>query len=91
MGRGKEDCMKKMDKADNIFSKVFRWREILTGASFVIILVAAAYAIFVLPYRYPPKEAADSASYAMGFNNTVSVIACIAAIALLSLRFGGLA
>ena len=53
---------------------------------YVLILIAASYTIFVLPYYYPSREIVDSTSYAMGFNNKVSVIACLSVIALISLK-----
>ncbi len=51
----------------------------------VAILAVAAYSIFVLPYHYPPQYQTNSISYALGFNNRVAVLACMATVVLLSL------
>ena len=42
----------------------------LTG----MVVALAYYAIFRLPFRFPPTQRLCSTSYAFGFNNTVAVV-----------------
>ena len=51
-----------------------------------LILAAAWYGIFHLPYWAPPTQISVSYSYKVGFNNSVAVLATLAAIGLLCLR-----
>jgi hypothetical protein len=80
----KETRMKKSGTAKVPFQPVQkRYKSTIVGL--VIILIAAAYSIFELPYHYPLRYPTDSVSYAMGFNNRVAVIACGVTLVLLSL------
>ena len=45
------------------------------------ILCLAAYGVFCLPYAFPPKAVTHSLSFDAGFNNSVSVLAVLVAIA----------
>jgi hypothetical protein len=54
--------------------------------SVACILGLAAYGIFWLPYSFPPTEITNSASFDLGFNNRLSVLAVLAAIGLLCVR-----
>ncbi|MCX5660566.1 MAG: hypothetical protein NTW19_12705 [Planctomycetota bacterium] len=51
------------------------------------LLCLLAYGVFVLPYRFPPRElTAMSESFAAGFNNRVAVLAMVVGVSVLSLR-----
>jgi hypothetical protein len=50
-----------------------------------ILSVLLVYGTWMLPYRFPPQEFVIGASYEVGFNNTVSFLAYVICIGLLSL------
>ena len=49
--------------------------QLRTGLFWVLVGAVSVVGIFVLPFYFPPQIAAVSASYTVGFNNKVSVIA----------------
>jgi hypothetical protein len=55
------------------------------GGVIVILSLLAYYALFRLPFRFPPGERLMSASYAFGFNNAVAIIALAGLLALVTL------
>jgi hypothetical protein len=57
----------------------------------VILVLLAYYALFRLPFRFPPRERMWSASYAFGFNNGVAIVALaglLIVVTLLHIRRG---
>lgn len=63
------------------------------GVVAVLFAAACYYALFVLPYRFPPRELLWSASYAFGYNNRLAIVgfAGILGLAALWLRWRGAA
>jgi hypothetical protein len=45
------------------------------GGGLVVIALLAYYAMFRLPFRFPPRQRLWSASYAFGYNNGVAILA----------------
>src|SRR2546428_7919804 len=43
--------------------------------SVIVFALVAYYALFRLPFRFPPRVRLMSASYAFGFNNSVAIVA----------------
>src|SRR5262245_45972354 len=56
----------------------------LTG----MVVALAYYAIFRLPFRFPPGHRLWSTSYAFGFNNTVAVVALAVLLGLVAVLLG---
>ena len=56
----------------------------LTG----MVVALAYYAIFRLPFRFPPTQRLCSTSYAFGFNNTVAVVALAVLLGLVAVLLG---
>ena len=57
------------------------------GGGLVILVLLAYYALFRLPFRFPPREQMWSASYAFGFNNGVAIIALAGLLVLVTLLY----
>src|SRR5262245_3994042 len=55
------------------------------GGGLVILALLAYYALFRLPFRFPPGERLMSASYAFGFNNGVAILALAGLLVLTTL------
>ncbi len=60
-----------------------KWLDLLF---LILVLAGGWYAIFKLPYQYPPEPFVWSTSYRVGFNNRVSILATVAVLGLLSFR-----
>src|SRR5262249_4759167 len=62
------------------------WAGFAKKAFSALILAAVAYyALFRLPFRFPPHERLMSASYTFGFNNSVAVFALVALLGVVTL------
>ena len=57
------------------------------GGGLVILLLLTYYALFRLPFRFPPRERLMSASYALGFNNGVAIVALAGLLVLVTLLY----
>ena len=56
---------------------VLGWRAL----PILILALVTYYALFRLPFRFPPRQRLMSASYAFGFNNSVAIFALAAIVA----------
>jgi hypothetical protein len=54
-----------------------------------VLALATYYALFRLPFRFPPRQRLMSASYAFGFNNSVAILALTGLLGLLTLYLLG--
>ena len=59
-------------------------RSVLFGLALAAI---AYYALFRLPFLFPPRQRLSSASYAFGFNNSVAILALAGIVAILTLIY----
>jgi hypothetical protein len=57
------------------------------GISLVLFTLLTYYAVFRLPFRWPPKLRLWSASYAFGFNNTVAILGLVALLGIVALFY----
>ena len=55
------------------------------GGGLVVLALLAYYALFRLPLRFPPGQRLMSASYALGFNNGVAIVALAGLLVLVTL------
>lgn len=62
---------------------VLGWRAL----PFLILALVTYYALFRLPFHFPPRLRLMSASYAFGFNNSVAILALAAILAILTLIY----
>jgi len=53
----------------------------------VLVSLLAYYALFRLPFRFPPQRRLWSASYAFGFNNSVAILALAGLLGLVTVLY----
>src|SRR6266404_4291071 len=53
----------------------------------VVLAALAYYALFRLPFRFPPRQRLVSPSYAFGFNNSVAILAMAGLLGLVALLY----
>src|SRR5260370_16474776 len=53
----------------------------------VVVAALAYYALFRLPFRFPPRQRLVSPSYAFGFNNSVAILAMAGLLGLVALLY----
>jgi hypothetical protein len=70
-----------------IFSRNALARSARTGFSLVILSGLIYYALFCLPFQFPPRQRLASASYAFGFNNGVAILATAALLGAVTLLY----
>src|SRR5947208_1295363 len=57
------------------------------GLPIAILALLSYFALFRLPFYFPPRQRLMSASYAFGFNNTVAILAMAALLGVVTLLY----
>jgi hypothetical protein len=71
----------------SLLTRVTSLKVAQNGGVLAILSLLAYYALFRLPFRFPPGERLMSASYAFGFNNAVAIIALAGLLVLVTLVY----